>query len=85
MAGGADGCGASLLAFRRPSEARSDQCGVKVRTNDRGLGGKKGSLWTVNNLMCVWATDGYERPRGTFWELKEWPFFLSEAFVGERE
>ena len=51
--------------------------------NDRGLGGKRGSLWTVNNLHCVWATDGYERPRGSgpdgaFWELREWPFRLDE-------
>ena len=27
--------------------------------NDRGLGGKPGSLWTVNNLQCAWATAGY--------------------------
>jgi hypothetical protein len=58
----------------------------KFLWNDRGLGGTAGSLWTVNNLKCVWATNGYERPRGSgeqgaFWELKEWPFRLSEAIV----
>lgn len=50
----------------------------------KGLGGAQGSLWRVNNLHCVWATDSYDQPRGsgaggTFWELKEWPFNLNEV------
>ena len=54
--------------------------------NDRGLGGAPGALWTVNNLGCVWATKGYDQPRGTgdggaFWELKDWPLQLDSTLL----
>ena len=54
---------------------------------DKGLGGAAGSLWTVNNLQCLWATQGYDAPTGSgeggaFWELREWPFTL-DSTLGE--
>jgi hypothetical protein len=59
--------------------------------NDRGVAcGSAGSLWAVNNLQCVWATNSYERPRGGspgggFWELKDWPLSLAEALCAHEE
>merc|ERR1712087_469124 len=47
--------------------------------DDRGLPGKAGSLWTVNNMQLVVATAGYQPPPGPFYELIEWPFYLSET------
>ena len=47
--------------------------------DDRGTGGRAGSLWAVNNMGHCWAVAGYEAPTRAFHELRLWPFELSEA------
>ena len=39
------------------------------------------SMWLVNNLQHVAAATGCEPPSGIFYELREWPFALSELPV----
>jgi hypothetical protein len=45
--------------------------------NDRGTGGRAGSLWEVNNMGHCWAVAGYHAPTRIFHELREWPFCLT--------
>lgn len=47
--------------------------------DDRGLGGRKGSVWRVNGMQLVWATRGYAPPDGPFYELIDTPFTLAEV------
>ena len=47
--------------------------------DDRGTGGRAGSLWAVNNMGHCWAVAGYQAPTRAFHELRLWPFELSEA------
>jgi hypothetical protein len=49
--------------------------------DDRGLSGRAGSLWTVNNLQLVWATTGWNQPPGPFFELREWPFSVADILT----
>ena len=46
--------------------------------DDRGMGGRAKSLWTVNNLRLVWATNGWNQPPGPFHEMRDWPFLLED-------
>ena len=46
--------------------------------DDRGMGGRAKSLWTVNNLRLVWATNGWNQPPGPFYEMRDWPFLLED-------
>ena len=51
--------------------------------SDEGLGGRAGSLWTVNNIKLVWATTGWSEPPGPFYELRDWPFNMREVAGGD--
>ena len=46
--------------------------------DDRGTGGKPGSIWIVNSLQHAWVTVGYDKPQGPFYELRDMPFMLGE-------
>ena len=46
--------------------------------DDRGMGGRAKSLWMVNNLNLVWATNGWNQPPGPFYEMRPWPFTLKD-------
>ena len=53
--------------------------------DDRGMGGRAKSLWMVNNLQLVWATNGWEQPPGPFYEMREHSFVLQDFLLAHLE
>jgi len=41
-----------------------------LKWNDAGLGGRRGSMWTVNRLNLMAFAQGHEKPRESFFDLK---------------
>ena len=41
-----------------------------LQWNDAGLGGRRGSMWTVNRLNLMAFSQGHEKPRESFFDLK---------------
>ncbi|KAL3928134.1 MAG: hypothetical protein SGPRY_002519 [Prymnesium sp.] len=53
----------------------------KFLWDNRHIGGGGKSYWIVNHHNLVWATIGWEAPKGPFYEMREVPFSLEEIQI----
>ena len=53
----------------------------KMLWDDSGIGGRRGSVWIVNNFHTLYAKEGYDPPEGPFPELIAKKFPASEGLV----
>jgi hypothetical protein len=50
--------------------------------DDAGTGGRKGSFWIMNTMQLMQVSDGHEKPKGEFWELRGDKFLAAKYAPG---